>query len=390
MSYSNLPSVVSVSRRAMLRSTLLLAVPAVFGSAIFSAAAAVFIPPSRARGTARVDVRNKGATGNGTTDDTTAFQNAINSLPATGGTIYVPAGTYLIDAERSIKLRSRNHLQLAPDATLVAKPTANESYNVVLADSVSDIEISGGRIIGERDDHKATIGEGGHGIRIRGCSRVTIRDIHISKGWGDGICVGPKPVWKSPYIYSRDVVVANVVCTRNRRNGLSIGNVIGMRVFDSEFSYTQGTTPQCGIDVEPDKGIDGNGYCDDVHIENCVIRGNEKYGINMWRRASGVTLKGCLIEKNLACGMVTTGVSRVVITGNTVNNNGSTGMFIQKENRDVQVFDNIFFTNYTKQTVKPRTAFYLVGVNNTVQKDLKVGVGDMDNVNIQVGRNYFR
>jgi hypothetical protein len=45
---------------------------------------------------ARFDVRDYGATGNGTTDDTTALQAAIAALPANGGTLYFPQGTYLI------------------------------------------------------------------------------------------------------------------------------------------------------------------------------------------------------------------------------------------------------------------------------------------------------
>lgn len=43
-----------------------------------------------------LDVRNYGATGNGTTDDTTAIQAAITALPASGGTMYFPPGIYLI------------------------------------------------------------------------------------------------------------------------------------------------------------------------------------------------------------------------------------------------------------------------------------------------------
>ena len=35
---------------------------------------------------------------------------------------------------------------------------------------VSDVEISGGRIIGERDAHLGTTGEWGHGVMIRGAS----------------------------------------------------------------------------------------------------------------------------------------------------------------------------------------------------------------------------
>lgn len=42
------------------------------------------------------NVRTWGATGNGTTNDTTAIQAAINSLPVLGGTLFFPPGTYKI------------------------------------------------------------------------------------------------------------------------------------------------------------------------------------------------------------------------------------------------------------------------------------------------------
>src|SRR3546814_15508044 len=77
------------------------------GGTAFSAVAAVFSPPSRARGSALINVRNHGARGNGSTDDTAAFQRAIAALPSTGGTVVVPAGTYMIDAVRKVRLRRR-------------------------------------------------------------------------------------------------------------------------------------------------------------------------------------------------------------------------------------------------------------------------------------------
>src|SRR5437867_7986700 len=42
------------------------------------------------------DVKNFGALGNGITDDRVAIQKAINTVPATGGTVYFPSGTYRI------------------------------------------------------------------------------------------------------------------------------------------------------------------------------------------------------------------------------------------------------------------------------------------------------
>ena len=42
-----------------------------------------------------VDVRAYGAKGDGTTDDTTALQNALNSVRTAGGIVFFPSGTYL-------------------------------------------------------------------------------------------------------------------------------------------------------------------------------------------------------------------------------------------------------------------------------------------------------
>ncbi|MGI8485049.1 MAG: glycosyl hydrolase family 28-related protein, partial [Thermomicrobiales bacterium] len=45
------------------------------------------------------NVRDYGAIGDGITDDTLAIQAAIDSLPISGGLVYVPAGTYLCNIQ---------------------------------------------------------------------------------------------------------------------------------------------------------------------------------------------------------------------------------------------------------------------------------------------------
>jgi hypothetical protein len=53
-----------------------------------------------------VNVRDFGASGNGATDDTAAFEKAFDSIPATGAVLRIPAGTYRLSpqAGRSISL----------------------------------------------------------------------------------------------------------------------------------------------------------------------------------------------------------------------------------------------------------------------------------------------
>lgn len=47
------------------------------------------------KGSPWFDVKRYGAVGDGVTDDGTAIQNTINAVPASGGTVYFPAGTFL-------------------------------------------------------------------------------------------------------------------------------------------------------------------------------------------------------------------------------------------------------------------------------------------------------
>ena len=91
-------------RRKFLTNSMLLAVPMMTAGTAFAGVrisgaltASAYVPPTRTRGATIINVRDKGAVGDGIHDDTAAFQAAVNALPSTGGTVYVPAGTYLID-----------------------------------------------------------------------------------------------------------------------------------------------------------------------------------------------------------------------------------------------------------------------------------------------------
>jgi hypothetical protein len=168
---------------------------------------------------------------------------------------------------------------------------------------------------------------------------------------------------------------------------LSITNVIGMDVYDSEFSDTKGTTPQCGIDIEPSKDVDGSGYADSVHIENCVMSGNAAYGINVWKNVQNLTITKCRIEDNKSCGLVTRGLITAAFTANTICNNYKTGLYIQIDSKNVGASGNTFYNNYLAQGLRKRDPFYLTGVSSKVQKDVIRGSGT---TNITIGRNYYK
>jgi len=379
----NVPSVHAraVARRRFLKQSCSVALPLILGSRVLPALAA-YIPPARARGSTTLNVRNYGARGDGRHDDTAAIQKAINSLPATGGTVFVPSGTYLINAVTSVRLRSQMHLQLASDAKLVCKPNSSEKAYVLYVYRVSDVEISGGQIIGDRDGHLGTTGEWGHCIQLRGANRVTIRDMRLSKGWGDGISMGAayvSGVWR----VSNDVAIANIISTQNRRQALSIGRTTNVRVYDSEFSHTRGTAPECGIDIEPDPP----GETRTVWIENCRINDNAKYGLLVWNNANDVTVKGCTVESNYSCGIVTHGCSNVNLTGNLIRNNSATGVYIQDKSQYCTISDNTFFNNYRRLGDRDRTDFEQAGWTSKIERDILVR-GTVTGISILT--NYFQ
>ena len=249
----------------------------------------------------------------------------------------------MINAVQSVQLRSHTHLELAPDGKLVAIPNAEKKAYVLYVFKVSDVEISGGQILGERARHLGVEGEWGHGIQIRGASRVTVRDIRISDCWGDGITIGGADLKQSTP--SDDIFISNVVCTGNRRQGLSIGRSRNVRVYDSEFSNTAGTNPQFGIDIEPDRPGDAT----DIHIENCLVRNNHGGGIQIFKRVSGVTIQHCTIEGNGGAGIIAVTASNGVIAGNRIADNGMAGVALRQQTSDFEVRGNRFGNNATRR-----------------------------------------
>jgi polygalacturonase len=63
------------------------------------------------------DVRELGAKGDGTTDDTAAIQKALDACKGTGGTVKFPAGNYLTGP---LSLRTKTTVFLDAGATILA------------------------------------------------------------------------------------------------------------------------------------------------------------------------------------------------------------------------------------------------------------------------------
>jgi len=225
-----------------------------------------------------VNVTHYGAKGDGITDDTNAIQKAIDAVFARGGGIvYIPDGTYIIDPDVSVRLKSNVSMILAQNAILKASSSEEDYYDIILILNATNVQVIGGKIIGDRYIHAGTTGEWGSGLSILGSTNVRIADISISDCWGDGIYIGSSwdgtPNYKS---YSDNIVIENFNISNNRRQGICVISAKNLTIRNGEVSNSNGTRPEAGINLEPNNS---NEFLQNILIENVITRDNSRIGI---------------------------------------------------------------------------------------------------------------
>lgn len=218
-----------------------------------------------------VNVKQFGAKGDGTSDDTTAIQTALDVC----STVYVPDGTYMINAITHINLNNGNRLLLNNNATLKAITNSETNYAVIWIENVSDVEVGGGTIEGERLTHTGEGGEWGHCIRLYGdADEVYIHDINLINAWGDGICCKV-----TGSIYTERVHVNNA-----RRNGYSIARCESFTSNNDFIENTNGTYPKNGVDIEPDGPTE---QIKNITFNNLITKNNGEMGLGIFLLNAG-------------------------------------------------------------------------------------------------------
>jgi hypothetical protein len=258
-----------------------------------------------------LNVRNLGAKGDGTTDDTRAFQNAIDSIASLGGgTVFVASGKFLIDGDVSVKLKSHVTLRFEDStAELITKPTKSQRFYVLMVLNATDVNIIGGKIIGDRKEHLDITGEWGMGIAVYASRNVIINGTKIYNCWGDGIVIGAKG--GAPYFApnaSLNITVKNVTSDNNRRQAITIGKANGVLIDSCILTNTNGTKPMAGIDIEPDKDTAQN-----ITIQNSLLAYNKGNGIEIYANRSSV-------------------VQNVMVKNNFIHNNAYGGYLTRAKN----------------------------------------------------------
>jgi parallel beta-helix repeat protein len=286
------------------------------------------IPPRAfAAGGPTYNVKNYGAVGNGTQDDTNAVQAAINALdPNVGGTVYVPSGTYLIrynaqGDNASLKLKSNMTFQMDPGAQIKLMASSSGAYSMLFLANIHDVTVTGGTITGDRATHTGTGGEQGHGISMWNSRNITIDGVTTRDCWGDGMYEGGNSI-----TYSQNLTVQNCTSTNNRRQGISIESVDGGTITNNHFTNTNGTSPESGIDLEPSYAANG---VRNLTISGNTCTGNHGMGIvgsGSMAPVTADTITGNTIESNNISGIGFDESSGLTISGNTIRSNTVSGI----------------------------------------------------------------
>jgi hypothetical protein len=225
---------------------------------------------------ASFNVRDFGATGDGVTKDTKAFQKALDTCAvAGGGDVVVPAGKYLIG---SVQLGTHTMLRLEKDSILTGSPDLDD-YPII------DVRWEGRTLPGHRALIYAAnvdrIGITGPGL-IEGNAATAasnrpprgtpvIEPINCTNLLWEGFTVKqPGNNWATHPTYCTDLVVRNVTID-GLRDGIDLDSCARVRV--------EGCTIETGddsISIKSGRGLDGARLgrpTEDVLITNCKMVG---------------------------------------------------------------------------------------------------------------------
>jgi parallel beta-helix repeat protein len=302
-----------------------------FFAAPIAVAAATFCAPAPTSSLV-VNVKNTGAKGDGVTNDTAAIQTAINQVAGTGGTVYVPDGIYMIDSVTMLFLKSNMTFNMSTGATLRAIPNNAVNFNIIRINFISNVNVIGGTLQGERYQHLVTTGEFGMGLAIYGSSNVVVEGVTSRDNWGDGFYLGTS----NP----TNITFCAVTSNNNRRQGMSIITANGVVVKNSTFENTNGTVPASGIDIEPEV----NDTVNNVQILNSQFLNNDQSGVlvtlnpayNRKSFITNITINGNnmtgndqhFYNANPEGGIVLLNVSGVTVTNNAIYNDVKDGIHL--------------------------------------------------------------
>jgi Bacterial Ig-like domain (group 2)/Right handed beta helix region len=263
--------------------------PAMSSSAVISVGSSSTPPPTASKPANAVSLLTFGNAGFGG-DDTSVFQSALNSTASKGQTLEIPSGSYNIGP---ISFPASSSVFIDAGVTVSANSGFN-STDRMLNINANNVTITGSgattSVFQMPKARAASQGDGSqyrHCLAIQGATNVTVTGISCNQSGGDGLYV----------VQATTVTISNSTFDSNFRNGASvIGTLNHINITNNNFTNTNGTAPQAGVDIEPNNSGD---YLLDVNFTNNVTSNNagDGFAVSLWNlsntsQAVGITVTG--------------------------------------------------------------------------------------------------
>jgi parallel beta-helix repeat protein len=327
------------------------------------------------------NVKDYGATGNGSTDDTAAINTAIAAATAAGGTVFFPAGTYMttgitIDGKDDFTL-------LGSGPASIIKMVANNSNNIIRIQnstrfSVLDLTLDCNRAnntLGTDEDlqcgihivsssafllrglrllnaHMSGIRTGLFNTDTGGCTDGAITNCYVNLGVTADQGIG---IWHSQRISVTNCVVqqggwGGIVLTRsdnctvagntcyNNSYVISGGGGHGIALEGARWSTVTGNicygNEVNGIHLEVDPQTSAR------YVEGCTVTGNimhsNVHGIFLGKTVSNTVANNVIYSNTQAGIILAEDTTRCILDGNICKDNADQGIWLKGSACQVQ------------------------------------------------------
>jgi hypothetical protein len=332
------------------------------------------------------NIRDYGAAGDGTTDDTAAINAASAAVASTGGVVEVPAGRYLFNDSLVVKantvMEGPGTLIAAPPSAWTAMPTflciVNENHD---AETITDENITIRGITLDMTEH-GTSGVDIHGISIRKTRGVKIENVIIL---GGSSSVALRACDDTHEIGCRYINFTN--CGSDHWDGPGNGRLVGCHLECDSSAQMINWNPEAT--VPPSAGLIADGFTvsgntlvshkpsttpcqieplgtSGTFVRNVTITGNTFK--NAWLVCRG-DVDGLVIANNtfsdFATGspaiMVQTDIDHpgtpgtVLIANNTIRDaittSGNLGVIVAQTNKGIVIGNSILGTDYDSTAI---------------------------------------
>lgn len=231
---------------------------------------------------------------------TDAFQTAGNYPVDTVIIDFVGTGEWIINTTTFFNLTNKTFV-FENGVKLIAAAGYGLNDCLFQLRFCNNVKLIGTNTLFKMQKQEYTTGEFRHCFAIVDCENIEASNFVMQDSGGDGVFIAAfaAPPAKQ---YCENIILKNIICDNNRRQGISLISVQNLLVEHCSFKNTKGTLPEAGLDLEPDVETE---RLVNIEFRKCSFTSNFGNGIQLamlnLRNTStpiSITFNDCYVSQN--------------------------------------------------------------------------------------------